>query len=242
MPMMNNFPGGSMEEPRGFSGAERALTADNAVLWSVYRWMTLGLALTGLVSMFIPDSIRIEVMKTPMIFYGLLIGELALVLIMSWAANRISSATATALFLFYAVLNGVTFSIFFMLYELGSIAQAFLVTAGTFGAMSAWGYLTKRDLTGVGHFAIMGLFGLIIASIVNIFWANSTLYWVCTYAGVLIFTLLTAYDTQKIKRLGLETDASSEQGKKIAIQGALILYLDFINLFLYMLRFTGKRR
>ncbi len=242
MPMTNNFPGGSMEEPRGFTGAERALTADNTLLWSVYRWMTLGLALTGLVSMFIPDSIRIDVMKTPMIFYGLLIGELALVLIMSWAANRINSATTTALFLFYAVLNGVTFSIFFMLYELGSIAQAFLVTAGTFGAMSAWGYLTKRDLTGVGHFAIMGLFGLIIASIVNIFWANSTLYWVCTYAGVLIFTLLTAYDTQKIKRLGMETDASSEQGKKIAIQGALILYLDFINLFLYMLRFTGKRR
>jgi FtsH-binding integral membrane protein len=242
MPMTNNFPGGSMENPRGYLGAERAITADNALLWSVYRWMTLGLAITGFVSMFLPDSVRLELINNPMIFFGLVIGELVLVMVMSWAANRISSGTATALFLFYAVLNGLTFSIFFMLYELGSIAQAFFVTAGTFGAMSAWGYFTKRDLTGVGHFAMMGLFGLIIATIVNIFWANNMLYWVCTYAGVIIFTLLTAYDTQKIKRLGMEADASSEQGKKLAIQGALILYLDFINLFLYMLRFMGKRR
>lgn len=242
MAMRNDFPGGSMENPRGYLGAERAITADNALLWSVYRWMTLGLALTGFVSMFIPDSVRLEVIQNPIIFFGLAIGELALVLIMSWAANRISAATATALFLFYAILNGVTFSILFIAYELGSIAQAFLVTAGTFGAMSAWGYLTKRDLTGVGHFAMMGLFGLIIATIVNIFWANSALYWVCTYAGVLIFTLLTAYDTQKIKRLGMQSDVNSESGKKIAIQGALILYLDFINLFLYILRLMGKRK
>jgi FtsH-binding integral membrane protein len=242
MGMTNNFPGSSMEEPHGFPTAERALVADNAVLWSVYRWMTFGLALTGFVSLFIPDSIRIEVMKNPMIFFGLLIGELVLVMIMSLAVNRISAATATVLFLVYAILNGLTFSIFFMLYELGSIAQAFFVTAGTFGAMSAWGYFTKRDLTGVGHFAIMGLFGLIIATIVNLFWANNMLYWVCTYAGVIIFTLLTAYDTQKIKRLGMETDVNSEQGKKIAIQGALMLYLDFINLFLNLLRIMGRRR
>jgi Integral membrane protein, interacts with FtsH len=240
--MTNNFPGGSMEEPRGFPTAERALMADNAILWSVYRWMTFGLALTGFVALFIPQSIAIEVAKNPMIFFGLLVGELVLVMIISLAVNRISAATATLLFLVYATLNGLTFSIFFLAYQLGSIAQAFFVTAGTFGAMSAWGYFTKRDLTGVGHFAIMGLFGLIIASIVNIFWANSTLYWVCTYAGVLIFTLLTAYDTQKIKRLGMAADASSEQGKKIAIQGALTLYLDFINLFLNMLRIMGKRR
>jgi len=230
--------------PQGFPAApaaERAVVADNSFLWAVYRWMTVGLAITGGVAFFLPFETAVTIASQPGLFFGLIIAELVLVLIMSWAVRRIPASVAMALFLVYAVLNGLTLSIIFLAYELGSIASAFFVTAGTFAAMSAWGYFTKRDLSGVGHFAIMGLFGLIIATGVNLFWANSTLYWVSTYAGVVIFTLLTAYDTQKIKQLGQRLNADSEEGRKLAIHGALVLYLDFINLFLFILRLVSGR-
>ena len=150
---------------------------------------------------------------------------------------------ATALFVAYAALNGVTLGVIFLVYTMSSIAVTFLVTAGTFCAMALIGSVTKLDLSKMGSFLFMALIGLIIASIVNIFWANSTLYWICTYAGVLIFTGLTAYDVQKIRQLCMATeDQGFETSRKIAILGALTLYLDFVNLMLYLLRILGNRR
>jgi uncharacterized protein len=228
---------------RGFGAAERALVADNTFLWTVYRWMTVGLALTGFIAIVLPRAACISMVNSGVI-WGLLIGELVLVMVLSWALRRISAVTATILFLAYAAINGLTLAPLFLVYDIGSISAAFFVTAGTFGAMSAWGYLTKRDLTGVGHFAMMGLFGVLIASVVNLLFFRSmgALYWVTTYAGVLVFTLLTAYDTQKIKMLGAVVDENSDEGRKAAINGALQLYLDFINLFLLILRILGSRK
>jgi len=153
-----------------------------------------------------------------------------------------SPAVATMVFFIYAGLTGVTFSVLFMIYTASSIASTFFVTAVTFGGMSAYGYMTKRDLSSWGSFLFMGLFGIIIASVVNIFMQSTALYWAVTYAGVLIFVGLTAYDTQKIKRMGASIDSSSDDGRRMAILGALNLYLDFINLFLMLLRIMGNRR
>ena len=149
---------------------------------------------------------------------------------------------AAGLFYVYAILNGLTLSVVFLIYTKGSIATTFFVTAGTFAGMSAYGYITKRDLTSVGNFMMMGLFGLIIASVVNMFMRSEMIYWVTTYAGILIFVGLTAYDTQKIKELNVIGNAGTDEDHKEAIHGALILYLDFINLFLYLLRLLGRRR
>ncbi len=231
---------GYQGQPALAQGA-RAITAENAFLWAVYRWMTVGLALTGAISLLMPTAWAVQLAQSG-VFYALLIGELVLVLVLAWAASRISAGTALVLFLAYAAMNGVTFSVLFLFFELSGITAAFFVTAGTFAVTSAYGYFTKRSLSGVGHFAMMGLFGLIIASVVNLFMANEMLYWVTTYAGVLIFVLLTAWDTQKIKLMGEVVEADSEAGRKAAIHGALILYLDFINLFLYILRILGGRR
>ena len=174
------------------------------------------------------------------VFYGLLIGEFAMVVAFSSLVNRISAAAATALFFAYAIVNGLTLSVIFMIYTAASIGSTFFVTGGTFAALSIYGYATKRDLSGLGSFAMMGLIGLIIASVVNIFLGSSMLYWLTTFVGVIVFVALTAYDTQKLKRFAAE--ASPEQQSKVAVQGALMLYLDFINLFLYMLRLLGRRR
>jgi uncharacterized protein len=236
---MADFQG--YQRQTGLGAGERAITAENAFLWVVYRWMTVGLALTGAIALLLPTEWAWQLARSGA-FYALLVGELVLVLVFSWAARRINSATAIALFVAYAALNGLTFSVVFLFFEMSGIAAAFFVTAGTFGVTSAYGYFTKRSLSGVGHFAMMGLFGLILASVVNLFWANSTLYWVTTYAGVLIFVLLTAWDTQKIKLMGEVVEADSEAGRKVAIHGALVLYLDFINLFLLILRIVGGRR
>jgi FtsH-binding integral membrane protein len=149
---------------------------------------------------------------------------------------------AIGLFLLYSALNGLTLSILLLVYTASSVASTFFITAGTFGLMSAYGYFTKKDLTSWGNLLFMALVGLIIASIVNIFWSNPTMYWIISYAGVLIFVGLTAYDTQKIKNMSLELDAESEAGRKGAIMGALALYLDFINLFIILLRILGDRR
>jgi FtsH-binding integral membrane protein len=174
----------------------------------------------------------------------LLIVELGLVVGLSWGINRISPATAMLLFFAYAVLNGLTFSVLFVVYTLGSVATTFLATAALFGAMSIIGYTTKMDLSKVGSFLFMGLIGLIIAMVVNIFWANTALGWIVTFAGILLFLGLTVYDTQRIKRM---TAAALQQGDenvqaRMGILGALALYLDFINLFLFILRLGGQRR
>jgi hypothetical protein len=214
----------------------------------VYGWMALALALTGMVAYTIGRDAALaqRVFGNPPLFWGLIIAELALVLVISWGINRLTAAWAGALLLIYAALNGVTFSFIFLVYTGSSIASAFLVTAGTFGAMSLFGWMTRRDLSGLGSFLMMALIGLILASLVNLFWRNPLLYWITTYAGVLIFVGLTAYDTQKIKNLARQFDgagaAAGEVAGKAAILGALMLYLDFINLFLFILRIMGRRR
>lgn len=210
----------------------------------VYGWMALALVVTALVAMFTvaTPSLINAILGSQILFYGLLIGEVLLVIYLSAAINKISAGTATLVFLIYSAINGLTLSIIFVMFTSESIASTFMITAVTFGAMSIYGYFTKRDLTTIGNLAVMALFGLIIASLVNIFWHNSTLYWITTYAGVLIFVALTAYDTQKIKRMSRSEEEGSEQSKKLAIMGALVLYLDFINLFLMLLRIFGKRR
>ncbi|MCB0063253.1 MAG: Bax inhibitor-1/YccA family protein [Caldilineaceae bacterium] len=217
----------------------------NTLFQQVYGWMAGGLALTGLIAWYVSQSEALLnlVFGNQMLFFGLIIAELALVFGLSWGLTRMSAALATGAFLLYAALNGVTMAFIFLVYTQESIASTFLITAGTFGAISMYGYTTKRDLTSWGTYLFMALIGLILASVVNIFLQSSAIYWITTYAGVLIFVGLTAYDTQKIKELSARIDArDTENFQKMAIMGALRLYLDFINLFLYLLRLFGKRR
>lgn len=208
------------------------------VMRKVYVKMTLGLLVTALVSLFLWMNPNI-LMSLSGFLLPLIIIELGLVFVLSLAINKLNPAVATALFYAYAVLNGVTLSPIFFVYTSSSIALTFFVTSGVFLAMSIYGYTTKRDLTKLGSFLIMALIGLIICSIVNIFWANSTMDWIISFAGVIIFIGLTAWDTQKIKEMAQETDEMN--AGKLATIGALSLYLDFINLFLYLLRFLGSR-
>lgn len=218
--------------------------AESRFITKVYGWMCAALVTTGLVSWYVMSSEWLiqAIASKPYLFMALVIGEFALVIAISAAINRLSSMQATALFFLYSILNGVTLSVIFLIYTSESIATTFLITAGTFGAMSIYGYTTKTDLTRIGNLLFMALLGLIVASVVNMFWANSALYWLITYAGVVIFVGLTAYDTQRIKRMGPGLAAGSEAEQKGAIIGALRLYLDFINLFLLLLRIFGRRR
>jgi uncharacterized protein len=215
----------------------------NGVMNRVYAWMTAGLLVTGAVSSFVAGSNALVslIFGNPIIFFGLFIVQIVAVIGLSAGINRLSPAVATAIFMGYAALNGLTMAAIFLAYTQASIASTFFVTAGTFGAMSLYGYTTKRDLSGIGHFAIMALIGLLIASVVNIFLQSSALYWILTYAGVLIFVALTAWDTQKIKQLATQVNDETSAGR-VAVMGALTLYLDFINLFIYLLRILGVRR
>jgi uncharacterized protein len=215
----------------------------NGVMSQVYAWMTAGLLVTGAVALFVANSVVLTSMifGNPLLFFGLFILQIVAVIGLSAGINKLSPAAATAIFMGYAALNGLTFSAIFLAYTSASIASTFFVTAGTFGAMSLYGYTTKRDLTGVGNFAIMALIGLLIASIVNLFLRSEALYWILTYAGVLIFVALTAWDTQKIKKMAANVSDETSAGR-IAVLGALTLYLDFINLFIFLLRILGVRR
>jgi uncharacterized protein len=211
--------------------------ARSGVMRGVYGWMGAGLALTALVSLLTVSSPALlqAILGNRILFYALVFGELGLVFAISGAINRISASTASMLFLAYAALNGLTMSTIFVAYTSSSIASTFVITSGMFGAMSLYGYLTKSDLTSWGSFLFMGLVGVVIASVVNIFMQSSMIYWIVSFCGVIVFTGLTAYDTQKIKNMG-------NVGTKGAILGALTLYLDFINMFLIMLRILGNRR
>lgn len=215
-----------------------------AFMTQVYGWMSVALLITASVSIWTATSETMLnlIFGNRFVFYGLLIGELLLVISLSAMVNRVSATAATALFIVYSALNGLTMACIFLIYTGSSIASTFFVTAGTFGAMSAYGYFTKTDLTRWGNLLFMALIGLILASIVNIFLQNSTVYWITSFAGVLIFTGLTAYDTQKIKEMNVIGNAGTDEDRKEAIMGALTLYLDFINLFLYLLRFLGNRK
>jgi len=219
-------------------------TTQNTFLSRVFSWMSFALFLSGAIAFYISTNTELIrlVINNSYLFFGAIILELGLVLFISTSINRISYQTALISFLLYATLNGITLSFVFMIYTLGSVVAVFGVTAGTFSLMAMYGYYTKKDLTSFGSLLYMAVIGLIIASITNIFIASSAIYWVTTYAGVLIFVGLTAYDTQKLKRLGENIDDNSESGQKMAILGALSLYLDFINLFLYLLRILGRRR
>ena len=221
-----------------------SITVTNTFFQKVYLWMTAGLAVTSLASFMMLSSPSAQqlIFGNRLVFYGLIFAELGLVIAMSAAINRISATTATLMFLGYSALNGVTFAAIFLIYTSSSIASAFLVTSGTFAAMSVYGYATKRDLTGFGSFLFMGLVGIIIASVVNIFLQSTMIYWITSYIGVFVFVGLTAYDTQKIKQIGQSGFANEQDRKKAAILGALRLYLDFINLFLMLLRIMGNRR
>jgi FtsH-binding integral membrane protein len=220
--------------------AEQVIVRQNTLVRQVYAWMGAGLAITAfmaLITLSSPVVIK-AITGNRLLFFGLVIGELALVFTLSGAINRLSASVATLLFVAYSALNGVTLSIVALVYTANSIASTFVITAGMFGAMSIYGYLTKRDLTSWGSFLFMGLIGVVIASVVNIFVGSSTVSWVLSGIGVIVFTGLTAYDTWKIKEMA----AYGTEGRKPAILGALTLYLDFINLFLMLLRFTGDRR
>jgi len=210
----------------------------------VYSWMSMALIITGLVAYRTATSPEIIsfIFGEKFVFYGLMILELVLVGVLVGAIQKMSATTATLVFVFYSILNGVTLSAIFFVFTADSIANVFFIAAGTFAAMSAYGFFTKSDLSKLGNILIMALMGLIIASLVNMFLKSEMLYWISSYAGVLIFVGLIAYDTQKLKRLNVIGNEGSDEDKKEAIIGALTLYLDFINLFLYLLRIFGKRR
>lgn len=219
---------------------DQVVVAQNTLIRQVYAWMGAGLALTALLALYTVSSpvLLNAIVGNRLLFYGLILGELGLVFVLSGAIERLSATTATMLFLGYSALNGVTLSVIFLVYTADSIASTFLITAGMFGAMSAYGYLTRRDLTSWGSFLFMGLIGVVIASVVNIFLHSNTVSWIISAIGVVVFTGLTAYDTWKIKAMA----SQGIGGRKPAIMGALTLYLDFINLFLMLLRFVGDRR
>lgn len=220
-------------------------TAYAVLFRNVYLWMTLALAITAVTSIVVASSPSLisTIATNSFLFYGLLIAELALVWILSANINKFTLSTATLMFVVYSVLNGVTLSLIFLIFTSSSIAMTFFITAGTFGAMALYGTLTKKDLSSWGNILFMALIGLIIATFANIFFKNEILYWIVSYAGVIIFVGLTAYDAQKIKNMLTEYgNEVNETTQKIALMGALSLYLDFINLFLYLLRIFGSRR
>ena len=218
--------------------------ASTVFLAKVFNWMAMGLGLTGVIAWLTASSgLAMSIVGSPM-FMILIFAELGMVFYLSARIDKIQPGTATGLFLGYAVLNGLTLSTIFLAYTGASIGGTFVITAGMFGAMAVYGMVTKRDLSGMGSFMFMGLIGIIIASIVNIFLKSSGLYWAISGIGVLVFVGLTAWDVQKIKTMGEQ--GIMEQGeaaiRKGAIIGALALYLDFINLFLMLLRFFGGSR
>jgi uncharacterized protein len=219
-------------------------TADrvSAFLWKVYGWMAVGLGLTALVAFAVagsPDLLRVLI-GNRLVFFALVIAELGLVFFISARADRLAPGTAAGLFALYSALNGVTLSVILLAYTGESVTMTFVVTAGMFGALALFGSTTKRSLAGAGQFFMMGLVGLILASIIGMFWHNDALQFLISVVGVIVFTGLTAWDAQRLKQMALALP--SGQVGAYAVVGALSLYLDFINLFLMLLRFTGSRR
>jgi FtsH-binding integral membrane protein len=218
----------------------------NEFVRSVYNWMAIGLGLTGLVAFYVSNSQYLIqlIFGNRLLFFALIIGELALVFSIGARVDKMQPSTATGLFVLYAGLNGATLSFIFLVYTRTSITSVFFICAATFTACSVYGMTTKRDLTSVGSFMMMGLIGIIIASVVNIFVRSTQMSLIISYIGVLVFVGLTAYDTQKLKTMALSVPDGSEEGmvRKKAILGALALYLDFLNLFLMLLRIFGSSR
>ena len=220
------------------AGAERV----TAFLQKVYGWMCVGLGITASVAYGVASSPAVlqAIVANKFLFFGLVIAELGLVFYLSARVNRLAPGTAAGLFLLYSALNGVTLAFIFLAYTGASIATTFLVTAGMFGALALYGSTTRRSLAGVGQFVFMGLIGVLLASVVGMFWHNSGLQFVISVVGVIVFTGLTAWDAQRLKQMAAVTPEG--QVGSYAVVGALALYLDFINLFLFLLRFLGGRR
>lgn len=223
-----------------------ALARERSILRNVYLWMTLGLAITAVVAMYIAGNTNLvrSIVMNQGLFFGIIIAELALVFFLSARIGTMSPTTATISFAAYAVLNGITLSVVFLAYTGASIAQAFFVTSATFGALSVYAITTKRELGGIGQYLFAGLIGIILASLINMFLQSSMLDYVISFVGVFLFMGLTAYDTQIIKRWSQELSDGADEATfiRVSIMGALKLYLDFINLFLFMLRFLGRRQ
>ncbi len=216
--------------------------ASTLFLAKVFNWMAAGLGITAVIAYVVASSPALFSMVRPMIF-PLMLVELGLVFFLSARINKMSAQTATISFIAYAALNGVTMSAILLVYTATSVAATFFITAGMFGAMAVYGFVTKKDLTGMGSFLMMGLFGMIIAMVVNFFIGSPAISWAISAIGVVVFTGLTAYDVQKITKIG--ASGIMQQGEsaitKMAIMGALTLYLDFINLFIMLLHFFGNR-
>ncbi|MGD0540848.1 MAG: Bax inhibitor-1/YccA family protein [Tepidisphaeraceae bacterium] len=210
---------------------------------AVYAWMAVGLAVTAAVGWFVSNNIaQFRQFFSTGAMFGIVILELVLVVAITGAVNRIGATAATALFVLFAAINGLMLSSIFLVYSLPSIAGAFVASAAMFAVMSLYGMFTKTDLATMGKILFMALIGLIVASVVNIFVANSALYWLVSYAGVIIFAGLTAYDTQRLQVMAVQTQGNTAMAARLSVVGALILYLDFINMFLFLLRFMGKKR
>ncbi|MBQ7462078.1 MAG: Bax inhibitor-1/YccA family protein [Bacteroidaceae bacterium] len=227
--------------------AERQMKVSEAfpvLMRKVYTWMALALAITGMTAYYVAtnETLMTSILTNKVLFYGLIIAEVGLVLGVSAAIGRLSALTATLLFILYSVINGATLSIIFLAYTASSIATVFFITAGTFAAMALIGYTTKTDLSSIGRIMFMALIGLIIATVVNIFLKSEGLTMILSYVGVIVFVGLTAWDTQKIKNMLMMAPDGGETAQKMALLGALTLYLDFVNLFIYMLQIFGKRR
>jgi FtsH-binding integral membrane protein len=240
--MPTEIPPRPFDSPRPINPS--AAVAIPSFLARVYVWMAAGLLVTAgsaFATLSSPTLLR-AVFGNKIVFFGLMIAELGLVVWLSGMVGRLSSTAAGAVFVFYSALNGLTLSVVFLAYTSASIVSTFVVTAGMFGAMSVYGLVTKRELDGLGSFAFMGLIGVVLASVVNIFLRSDGLGFVLSCVGVIVFTALTAYDTKKLRVMAMAVDGASEEGKRASISGALRLYLDFINLFLMLLRFFGNRR
>lgn len=234
-----------MQNSIGYHGTQTQVIV-NSFIRSVYNWMTIGLALTGVVAFWVAGSETLLsfIFGNQLVFWGLLIAELALVFTLSARVHKMEASTATGLFLLYSALNGATLSAVLLAYTMTSVAATFFICAGTFAACSVYGMATKRDLTGMGQFMFMGLIGIVIASVVNMFIQSSGMDLIISYLGVFIFVGLTAYDTQKLRHMALSQPAGLDADviRKGSILGALTLYLDFINMFLFMLRIFGSSR
>ena len=225
---------------------ERELSMSAAfpiLMRKVYVWMTLALVITGATAYGVATSpgLMMTIATNQLLFWGLIIAEFGLVIAISAAINKLSLSTATLLFILYSVINGATLSFIFAVYTMSSIASVFFITAGTFAVMAVVGYTTKKDLTSMGKILLMALIGIIIATVVNIFLKSTGLEMIVSYLGVLIFVGLTAYDSQKIKLMLQTAPDAGEGAQKLALLGALSLYLDFVNLFIYLLRIFGRR-
>ncbi|EJL85806.1 Bax inhibitor-1/YccA family protein [Pantoea sp. BIGb0393] len=231
--------------PRNDSIVQQASTSLQTYMAQVYGWMTCGLLLTAFVSWFAARTPAVMelVFANRITFFGLIIAQLAVVFVLSGMVHRLSGAVATALFMLYSALTGLTMASIFLVYTYSSIASTFFVTAGMFGAMSFYGYTTKRDLSRFGSLLFMALIGILLASLVNFWLKSPALMWAITYIGVVVFVGLTAYDTQKLKAIGENINVNDKENlRRTSIMGALTLYLDFINLFLMLLRIFGNRR